>query len=533
MPCQGQEKRNDCTGEDVICIGVAWTWKEKGEENTFIKGIRLAAEEIKNAGGVRVKERIKNADGEFKIKHKEIKFFIMDNEKDAIEHYEKLGIRAGNEIKIPSKEIARYFIEHSPRIAAVIGHGYSFTADSAASIYKDKVVFITPTSTSNILTRMNMKNIFRLMQNNEEEGIQIARYGIVNAIKKVKKAAIFYERTEYAVEIVESFREHIYPLNHTPPLNGDEIKIIAQYAIDKNVSSGKNNTSSLLENIIDLKGKSKDACKEELKKECNDEYSKKYQKINNENCINAFEINFKEKTKENNDPFFLEKDKYVEKCEGGLKADHNKKCEEKRSCSDISSYLDAVFIFSGSDSAEKIIEEFYRRNIADVNFITSDSVNSDDFWGMMKGRRNIKSLTIFNRNNSDNAVRSFKRAYYDEYQKEPDYVAALGYDAVIITALAMQRAENADVHNIANEIRYMQPCRGATGRIAFDKNGDPDGKNYMVKSIENLIGDKIKYQYQDLDGNTLSSFDKETTKLPECKNLLELSSADKKQHSSN
>ncbi len=404
------------TGEtDTVYIGINWT-----KHDSFINGAELAVFEANQAGGI-IKKKIQLVP---KMDEAEVKAILE----------KKSSMLAGDSIKAPSRKVARYFANYSPKITAVIGHKYSFMAVSAASLYQQKkIVFITPTATNDILTSMGLTYTFRMMPKNSVLGDQIGNY---SKAKGIKRAAIFYERTEYAFELGKIFRRYAAR---------NSINIVIQYPILK-----IENTFSILkiENVFSkLPG-----------------YISEFKKIHREKAI------------------------------------------------------DAVFIFTGGSLAKKIVEEFYKRNIDDALFIAGDSANNKEFWDRVKllqGEQGkpveASAPSMFNRNNTDPLVRNFKKKFAEMYEQEPDHLAALGYDSINIILKAIKNAGGSDPVDVANEIRYMSPCRGVTGKIAFDKNGDPVDKNYMMK---NITGNG--FEYRDLNGNILESFDAETARLPEC-----------------
>ncbi|MCI5121946.1 MAG: hypothetical protein D3908_12285 [Candidatus Electrothrix sp. AUS4] len=159
-----------------IYIGIAWV----RDWDLLIQGAELAVADANASGGVL---------------QKEIKLVINQEEAkvdDILRHTSKL--EAGNSIKEYSREVARDFIRHSPPVTAVIGHGYSFMALPAAALYhENKVIFIAPTATNELLTSMNFDYVFRLMPKNSELGKQLATYC---AARKFKRVAIFHERSE-------------------------------------------------------------------------------------------------------------------------------------------------------------------------------------------------------------------------------------------------------------------------------------------------------------------------------------------------
>ncbi|MCI5146076.1 MAG: amino acid ABC transporter substrate-binding protein, partial [Candidatus Electrothrix sp. AR3] len=187
--CQNEPKSVEQTGadEDNIRIGIAWV---RGD-GLFIEGAELAVAEANASGGVL---------------QKTINLIINQDESKAfsiLSHTSSL--MAGENIKEYSRRAARYFIQYPQQISAVIGHRHSFMAFSAAHLYQQsRILFLAPTATDDLLTSMNFDYVFRLLPKNSVLGQQLALY---SAAKKFKRVAVFNERSEYALELSNSFKQ--------------------------------------------------------------------------------------------------------------------------------------------------------------------------------------------------------------------------------------------------------------------------------------------------------------------------------------
>lgn len=70
------------------------------------------------------------------------------------------------------------------------------------------------------------------------------------------------------------------------------------------------------------------------------------------------------------------------------------------------------------------------------------------------------------------AARRFSQAYYEKYGEWPDSYAALGYDAFMMTAEAIERCQSAEAPDVARELEKTIDYDGATGTISLDANHD-------------------------------------------------------------
>ena len=72
----------------------------------------------------------------------------------------------------------------------------------------------------------------------------------------------------------------------------------------------------------------------------------------------------------------------------------------------------------------------------------------------------------------------------DQYGKEANAFAALGYDAYMVAVDAIKRADSADPVAIRDALAKTSGFIGATGTITLDENGDAV-KLAVVNTIEN------------------------------------------------
>ena len=81
-------------------------------------------------------------------------------------------------------------------------------------------------------------------------------------------------------------------------------------------------------------------------------------------------------------------------------------------------------------------------------------------------------MPSFDATSDSPSVRAFTNAFVARYGIEPDAYAAHAYDAVRLLALAADRAGSWDADAIKDALVGIDNYDGATGRLAFDRNGD-------------------------------------------------------------
>jgi branched-chain amino acid transport system substrate-binding protein len=88
------------------------------------------------------------------------------------------------------------------------------------------------------------------------------------------------------------------------------------------------------------------------------------------------------------------------------------------------------------------------------------------------GENLVFPLPSFDPTADSAAVRAFVHAFVARYSAEPDIYAAHAYDAVNLLAAAAARARSWDAAKLKDALVRIDNYEGATGRLAFDRNGD-------------------------------------------------------------
>jgi branched-chain amino acid transport system substrate-binding protein len=88
--------------------------------------------------------------------------------------------------------------------------------------------------------------------------------------------------------------------------------------------------------------------------------------------------------------------------------------------------------------------------------------------------------------------RQFVQAFEKENPKISDAVAALSYDAVMLLADAVKRANSIEPSHIRTALAETQGFRGVTGDITFDGNRNPINKSAVILKFEK--GSTIYYR---------------------------------------
>jgi len=152
--------------------------------------------------------------------------------------------------------------------------------------------------------------------------------------------------------------------------------------------------------------------------------------------------------------------------------------------------IDAIFFVFNTEIIQ-FVKQKYELNIKTKIFTTPVFENQRylNALGVLANGINFVYYGTYNKNSNDSIVQNFIYRFKKNYNTEPDYYAALAFDAsnVIIKAL---KNINFNMNKFNNELYKIKNFHGITGNISFDKNGDVK-KPVILKTVRN--GKFVKY----------------------------------------
>ena len=122
-----------------------------------------------------------------------------------------------------------------------------------------------------------------------------------------------------------------------------------------------------------------------------------------------------------------------------------------------------------------------------------------DGWvgdALKNGREALNNSFISNHYSADNpdpVVQNFVKAYHARFDKEPDAIAALAYDAVKVLAEAMTRANSTDGQKLRDALATSDVA-GVTGRLKINAKRDVD-KPAVIQEVTYANGE-VKFVYK-------------------------------------
>ena len=144
---------------------------------------------------------------------------------------------------------------------------------------------------------------------------------------------------------------------------------------------------------------------------------------------------------------------------------------------------DGVLIIANSMDSALLCQQIRKLN-TDIRITLSD-------WGaterlMELGGTAVEGVTVvqvFNRSNTAPAFLAFRKAYVQQYQREPGFPGVFSYDAiqVILTALKAQKKDE----NLKTTILALRHFDGLQERFSFDAFGDVKRSNAFISVVKN------------------------------------------------
>jgi branched-chain amino acid transport system substrate-binding protein len=122
-----------------------------------------------------------------------------------------------------------------------------------------------------------------------------------------------------------------------------------------------------------------------------------------------------------------------------------------------------------------------------------------DGWvgdALKNGREALKNTFISNHYSGDNPdplVQNFRKAYRAKFNRDPDSIAALGYDAAKVLADAISRTGGTDGAKLRAAIAAAD-VPGVTGRLKMNASRNVD-KPAVIEELQFVNGD-VKYVYR-------------------------------------
>ncbi|WHH57928.1 ABC transporter substrate-binding protein [Petroclostridium sp. X23] len=133
-----------------------------------------------------------------------------------------------------------------------------------------------------------------------------------------------------------------------------------------------------------------------------------------------------------------------------------------------------------------LIAQQAKNNGLDIPIICTDSIYTEDFIKL--GGQAVEGATVvsyFHPSDPRPEVQEFIKKFKDKYGKEPDSWSPYAYDAMYVMVNAIKRAGSSDKKAIQKALSETKDFRGATGLTTFNQDGEPEGKDLIILTVEN------------------------------------------------
>ncbi len=147
--------------------------------------------------------------------------------------------------------------------------------------------------------------------------------------------------------------------------------------------------------------------------------------------------------------------------------------------------FDAIIISGALPQAATIIKEIRGLGI-DKPIIGGISLDRNKLLDLLGG--NVKDVyfpTDFNPGSKAPEVRKFIQAFRSRHGKDPDVMAAHGYDGIQCLAYAVRTAGSTAPPAMASALRKAANLTGVTGTMSFSQSGERIIDKIFVKMVEN------------------------------------------------
>lgn len=145
--------------------------------------------------------------------------------------------------------------------------------------------------------------------------------------------------------------------------------------------------------------------------------------------------------------------------------------------------VDVIFAPGDYNQVALLIKQARQLGIK-APFMGGDTFDAPEFFQI--GGDDVEGVVITNHYSPEapvtNVSKDFVEAYKEEYGKDTNAFAALGFDAYKVIINAIEQANSADSKAIRDALANTKDFEGATGIITLDENGDATKSAVVLKA---------------------------------------------------
>lgn len=146
---------------------------------------------------------------------------------------------------------------------------------------------------------------------------------------------------------------------------------------------------------------------------------------------------------------------------------------------------DAVFVIAGTLDSALLAQQLRKLGVDARLLLTGWAMTQDLIHHGGKAVEGAVFSHYFNTNGSTDAFLAFKDAYEARFGTQPDFVAALGYNAVTVIATALSRRNSGS--DLKRAILETGTFDGIQGEITIDEWGDAELQRFFLQVEDGRI----------------------------------------------
>ncbi len=144
---------------------------------------------------------------------------------------------------------------------------------------------------------------------------------------------------------------------------------------------------------------------------------------------------------------------------------------------------DVCFIPGYDTDTGFIVKQAREMGVGSI-FLSGDGLTQDLYKYAGTSATGTHFIKHWHPEDMDPKSKRFIQAYEQEYSKIPDAVTALSYDAVLLLADAIKRANSIEPQNIRAALAETRGFKGVSGEISFDEKRNPVNKSAVIVKFE-------------------------------------------------
>ncbi len=155
--------------------------------------------------------------------------------------------------------------------------------------------------------------------------------------------------------------------------------------------------------------------------------------------------------------------------------------------------IDAIFLPNYERVSATLIASLFDKGIKPKIWLGGDGWGGiGELFSKIVGKRTVTGLTLAHWHPDEQGEKSklFRKNYLKEFDKEPNDIAAVSYEAMSVLITAITKAKSLDREEVLNSLEHVDDFNGLLGSIVY-----PDGNRTPEKTVVLLKFDAGKVSF--------------------------------------